>query len=110
MPALHVTYRKSHLTRGGYTMHLRTLLRPTTRYGLRLPRTRRHLRSWGRMQLCALYDHTLPEDKLNHRLGVTQSLIHLDEETTFLMSINNEHSRIAIYRKTDELKFFNLLV
>ena len=90
-------------------MHLRTLLRPTTRYGLRLPRTRRRLRSRGRMQLCALY-HTLPEDKLNHRLGVTQSLTHLDEETSFLMSINNEHSRIAIYRKTDELKFFNLSV
>ena len=63
-----------------------------------------------REQLDTLYNHAQPEDRLNHMLGVTQSLIHLDEETTFLMSINNEHCRIAIYRKTDELKFFNLWV
>lgn len=62
------------------------------------------------MQLNALYDYTQPEDRLNHMLGMAQSLIHLDEETTFLMSTQKEHSGIAIYRKTDELKFFNLSV
>ena len=45
-----------------------------------------------REQLDTLYEHAQLEDKL----------------LTYLEAMESELSRIAIYRKTDELKFFNL--